>query len=163
MVGSEPFEQLDTSGLAPEHRRVVEISRDQFRRHGRADAKVVWRGAALTPAFSYGQKGTVPVTLGLAEDGMCYCSVSSNGGLLWCVSVRAPNACRVKNGAFWVSKLDGSEEEATFGRRLHPFMAYFNNPGDVAVLYLGALAILKGHKGARAFKALLRSVGAEIA
>lgn len=157
----EPFANLDTSGLSPQHQRVIEISREQFRRHGRPDAKIVWRGHATCGAVTYGHKGSLPVTLAVAEDGMCYCATASNGGLLWCVSVRPPNTCRVKNGAFWVAKIDGSEQDAKFDR-VHPFMAQFNNPRDVAVPYLGALAILKGHRGARAFKGLLQSLGAQL-
>lgn len=158
----EPFENLDTSDYAPEHKRVVEISRNQFRRHGRSDAPIVWRGPALCAAVTYGHKGWLPVTLALTGDGMCYSNTSSSGGLLWCVSVRPPNTCRVKNGAFWVSKIDGDEKDARFGR-IHPFMAYFSDPRDAAVPYLGAVAILKGRKKTQAFKEVLRSVGAEIA
>lgn len=158
---SEPFEHLDTADLSPEHQRVVEISRDQFRRHGHGEAPIAWEGPALCSAVTYGHKGWLPVTIALAEDGMCYCTTSSNGGMLWCVSVRAPNSCRVRNGAFWVSKIDGSDKDALFGR-IHPFMAHFGNPSVAAVPYTGALAILKRRKPVRAFKQALVSAGGRI-
>lgn len=160
-MNSEPFQNVETADLPPEHRRVIEISRDQFGRHCDGQSPIVWRAAAVCAAVTYGQKGSIPVTLALAEDGMAYCSNTSNGALLWCVSVRPPNACRVKNGAFWVHEIDGSAENARFGR-IHPFMAQFSNPSDVAVPYVGALAILKGRKRVRAFREILRSVGADI-
>jgi hypothetical protein len=157
----EPFADFETSGLTEDHRRVVELSREQFRRHGRNDAAIVWKGPAVCAAVTYGQKGWLPVMLALTDDGMCYCNTARNDGLLWCVSVRPPNACRVKNGAFWISKLDGSEADAKLGR-VHPFMAHFGNPGDTVAPYLGALAIVKGRKGTRRFKELLQSLGAEL-
>ena len=83
------------------------------------------------------------------------------GSVLWGVSVRCPNACRVKNGAFWISKIDEGERDAKFGN-IHPFMVWFNNPRDTVVPYVGMVAIVKGYKASRAFKAILESVDANI-
>jgi hypothetical protein len=180
-VANEPFADVDVSGYTPELVRVIETSREQFRAHGRADAKILWVARpAFCRAAMLGSKGWASVMLSATDDGMLYCNILQRlvgrsrlqglsfddrvkelaSGLVWCVYVRPPNACRVNNGSFWLTRIDKNEEAAKSGRR-YLFMATFRNPRELHEPFVGLMTIYKGRKLANEFKAHLAKMGAE--
>jgi hypothetical protein len=180
-VANEPFADVDVSACTSERIRVIEVSREQFRAHGRADAKILWVARpAFCRAAMFESKGWTPVMLSGTDDGMLYCNIlqgrvarsrlqglSFDGrvnepasGLVWCAYVRPPNACRVNNGSFWLTKIDRTEEAAKSGRR-YLFTATFRNPRELYEPFVGLVTIYKGRKLANDFKAHLAKMGAE--
>ncbi|HLH99182.1 MAG TPA: hypothetical protein VKV06_00240 [Acidimicrobiales bacterium] len=145
-------------GRTPEQERLVAISRAQIAAHGREGALAVWTGSALYPKAVFGHKGYLPVQVCLTDDGLLRCT-TAEGDLIWGVSVLAPNACRMKRAAFWVSRIDGKEDDACFGR-LHPFTVCFLDEKDLAIPYVGLWALRQGARRARPLREALRSVGA---
>jgi hypothetical protein len=147
-------------GQAPGYERVMAISKAQLTAHGRDGAQAVWQGQALHSTVLFGERGNVPVHLVLTDDGMLYCR-SRPDALLWAVSVLPPNACQAKRGAFWISRIDGREDDARFGR-IHPFMISFINQRDVAVPYLGLAAVASGKKQAGPLISAVRALGGQV-
>ena len=77
------------------------------------------------------------------------------------VPVLPPNACKARRGAFWITKIDGRQDDAKFGR-IHPFMVSFINQADVAVPCIGLLATYEGKKKAGPLVSAVKALGGQV-